>query len=83
MRLQIIQQRVSSLNTSRLYNCFPPAMLPIFASIITFARDMNTGTVDVFSYSPFEASTAWRLVRTKNVRASLYGSYHNFQELPP
>ena len=24
MRLQIIQQRVSSLNTSRLYNCFPP-----------------------------------------------------------
>ena len=83
MRLQIIQQRVSSLNIKADCTIAFLLMLPFFASILTFARDMNTGTVDVFSYSPFEASTAWRLVRTKNVRASLYGSYHNFQELPP
>ena len=52
MRLQIIQQRVSNLNTSTVHNCFSPATSFCVPLFITFALLMSAVAVDVFSVFP-------------------------------
>ena len=52
MRLQIIQQRVSNLNTSRLHNCFSPATAFCVLLYTTCAFLMSAVAVDVFSVFP-------------------------------